>query len=150
MDVQIFCRSPERKQIIDYCVKYFTKTLKLRNSRYQLEVHSIYDLRGKEKCNGQVYQNGVKSICMQLDNRLSLAKLLITIAHEMVHVKQIAKGQYRGKLAGNGKVLSCWRGVPVKAAYYERPWEVEAYKRQTILVEMMIENINKLAKKNKK
>lgn len=150
MDVQIFCRSTERMQIIDYCVKYFSKKLKLRNSKYQLEVRSIYDLRGKEKCNGQVYQNGIKSICMQLDNRLSLATLLITIAHEMVHVKQIAKGQYRGKFADNGKVLSCWRGKPVKAAYRKRPWEVEAYKRQTILVEMMIANINKLAKNNKK
>jgi len=150
MNFQVFCRSPERNFIINSCVKFFIKKLNLQNSKYQLEVHTVYDLRGKKECSGQVYQKGPKSICMQLDNRLSMSILLVTIAHEMVHVKQIAKGQYSGRLAPNGKVLACWRGKPVKAAYLKRPWEVEAYNRQNALAEMMIESIDKLSNRSKK
>ena len=148
MDIEIICRSQERKELIENCARFYAKKLNLDNSRYRLSVRSTYNLVKNKNCNGEVYQTSNRSIYMALDSRLPLPQLLLTLAHEMVHVKQIAKGQYKGRLARNGRLLACWMGKAVRTEYLKRPWEVEAFSRQSKLAEMLVKYVAK--KKNKK
>lgn len=147
MQINVLCRSEERKSLIESCANFYAKQLKLDNSRFVLTIHSAYNLAKDKNSNGEVYQSGSRTIYMALDSRLALPRLLLTLAHEMIHVKQIAKGQYRGKLARNGRLLACWRGKTVKAEYMKRPWEIEAFGRQMQLLENLLEFVAKKKKK---
>jgi hypothetical protein len=69
-------------------------------------------------------------------NPQSREKMGLTLAHEMVHVKQIAKGVLKSY---NG--VSYWRGKRVgkKVKYLYQPWEVEAFSKQELLFRRSIE-----------
>ena len=61
---------------------------------------------------------------------------LSTLAHEMVHVKQYAKGQLRDLMSKNDMVV--WQGVRKTLSddtedYVNQPWEVEAFALETKL-----------------
>jgi len=76
--------------------------------------------------------------------------ILKTLAHEMVHVKQIAKGQL--SLSKRNKNL--WFGQRILKEYHERPWEQEAFARERLLAtramiyveKQMVKRIDKLVK----
>ncbi len=149
MEIKVISRSEERSHIIGTCAKFYSKQLKLGKSKFSLEIHTISNLRKDHGNNGEVYQASERSIVMLLDSRLSLTRLMYTLAHEMVHVKQIAKGQYKGIISPTGTLLRCWMGKVVKAKYLDRPWEIEAYRRESLLVEKLTEFVDKKIKKNR-
>ena len=63
---------------------------------------------------------------LEIDKTQSLRGLLETIAHEMVHVKQYA----RGELSADKHV---WMGKtydPEEINYWDLPWEIEAHGRE--------------------
>jgi hypothetical protein len=64
-----------------------------------------------------------------IDGGLGEADLVQCLAHEMVHVKQIAKGQ----LQLDSKSNQTWLGQKVNTVYHERPWEQEAFARERLL-----------------
>ena len=59
--------------------------------------------------------------------------MVTTICHEMVHVKQYARNQMTDECVQYG--YATWKGRKVnpKTAYYDLPWEKEAYKLQDSL-----------------
>ena len=80
--------------------------------------------------------NGAMGYCLELDDnrtfeieadkKLRLRKLLETIAHEMVHVKQYARRELH-------PVHNTWCGKtynPEKVSYWDLPWEIEAHGRE--------------------
>ena len=80
--------------------------------------------------------NGAMGYCLELDDnrtfeieadkKLRLRKLLETIAHEMVHVKQYARRELH-------PVHNTWCGKtynPKKTSYWDLPWEIEAHGRE--------------------
>lgn len=68
--------------------------------------------------------------------------IIQTLAHEMVHVKQHAKNEHMksfGTAKGGLKIESIWMGKPWRPkksenAYYDSPWEIEAYGREVGLM----------------
>lgn len=141
MEIHVTCRSIPRKELLEKCAKFYAKVLNLEKSRFVLNIKTVSDLRKKRYINGEVFGYEKRKISMLLESRLSLSQLLLTLAHEMVHVKQIAKGQYTGRLAKNGRILACWRGKIVKTVYLKRPWEIEATNRQNHLYESLIQEV---------
>jgi hypothetical protein len=79
--------------------------------------------------------NGVMGFCQELgtnrefeleiDRKLPLRKLLETVAHEMVHVKQYARRELGPGPRWCGKTYS-----PEKVSYWDLPWEIEAHGRE--------------------
>lgn len=130
--------------------EYFAKSLNLGQSKYTLYVCTMPDLRKTKNVNGLIVKTDDKEITIGIDSRLPMPTLLLTLAHEMVHAKQIAKGHYISKYAKNGKLVEYWLGKKVKASYLNRPWEIEAFKRETLLVYTMIDDVNQNTKGNKK
>lgn len=65
-------------------------------------------------------------------NELRLRKILETVAHEMVHVKQYAKGEMKDLISRPINIRK-WQGQEFDTAtvsYWDLPWEVEAYGRE--------------------
>lgn len=61
----------------------------------------------------------------------------LTLAHEMVHVKQMAKGQLKNRKTGS----YVWAGkrYSKKTEYLSMPWEIEAFSRQELILRRAIE-----------
>jgi hypothetical protein len=66
----------------------------------------------------------------------SLDRLGVTLAHEMVHVKQIANGKLK---TVNG--VNYWNGkrYSSRTKYLNQPWEVEAFSKQELIFRRAID-----------
>ena len=131
MNVVIDMRKSDRKEVIEACITLFIRELKLEKSKSTLFVFSRKNFENETGAAGMVYPYADGLITMDLDSRMSLDKLIQTLAHEMVHVKQIVRGQlkYVGK-----KIF--WKGervYPKKMSYYNHPWEIDAWRNEKVL-----------------
>lgn len=74
-----------------------------------------------------------------LSSKITLGELGKALFHEMVHVKQM----YKGELKQRKNQQLFWKGehVPNEIAYHELPWEIEAYRMQEELAEKYLEMI---------
>lgn len=73
-----------------------------------------------------------REFTITLEKGMSLRRTLLTLAHEMVHVKQYAKGELRDYLSG-GPRQSRWRDDKRDwgdTGYWDLPWEQDAYGRE--------------------
>lgn len=137
MNITIHSRSRIHQNLLLICARFYATELKLDRSRYDLHICSKRGLRKNEgKLGVTVYKE--KEIFVVLDSKLMKRKLFTTLAHEMVHVKQIARGQYKHEFTEAGKLQQYWLGAQVDHEYFERPWEVEAYSRENILADRLI------------
>jgi hypothetical protein len=65
-----------------------------------------------------------------MDPNLGKRNMLIVLAHEMVHVKQYAKGELKDFVYGTrvkfkGSIID-----DNKVDYWDQPWEIEAHGRE--------------------
>jgi len=82
-----------------------------------------------------------KEFTIELDCGVKIRNLLITLAHEMVHVKQWAKGEmYEYALTGKVRFMKTKYDMN-DLDYWDYPWEVEAYGRQLGLFIRMCDDI---------
>lgn len=117
----------------------FAKALRLDSSRFGLQIYCIPNLLKNHGHKGAVTKTGPREIIALIDSKLLRDKeeLATVLAHEMVHVKQYAKGQLVQKIRKNKPAQFLWLGKACKKSYYERPWELEAFGRQQILANMV-------------
>ena len=131
MEVILDMRNGDRKALIEGCINLFIRELKLQKSKATLFVFSRKNFENETGAAGMVYPYAEGLITMDLDSRMGMDKLIHTIAHEMVHVKQIAKGQ----LSYDGKKIF-WKGkryYPKRMSYYDHPWEIDAWRNEKVL-----------------
>jgi len=124
-------RKGDRKDLIEGIIQLFIRELKLESSKKELIVFSKKGFEKETGAAGMVYPYSESLITMDIDSQLNINKLIDVLSHEMVHVKQIAKGQ----LKYNGRKIY-WKGKYVnhkKVSYYDHPWEHEAWKNQKLL-----------------
>ena len=73
-----------------------------------------------------------REFTIDVHNKLTLKDFVTTICHEMVHVKQYARNE-----------MSCYGGkwkkkkISDDTAYYDLPWEKEAYRMQDKLAQIV-------------
>jgi hypothetical protein len=147
MEIEIAARASLTKTVIETCVELFKKELKLQNSKYSLVILTDRGMSKRDGCRGTVFQVGPKSLGMVIDTAMSIENLIITLAHEMVHVKQYARGQIT-----HGKNLKSkfWMGQRIKSQYYDSPWEIEAYSKERVLANKIFKIIDTAHAKVKK
>jgi hypothetical protein len=134
MQFQVISKSKTRQALIDGMVRVLIHELKLTRSRSFLTVRSEAGLVKKDQMRGVVGPDSTNPahIIMLLDSALSHEYLVETLCHEMVHVKQFALGQAKIKYRGE-KATFHWLGKRVKAAYWDQPWEQDAWRRERVL-----------------
>lgn len=70
-----------------------------------------------------------RSFDLEIHSKMSMRKLLTTVAHEMVHAKQYARGElYQGVRVNKYRWQGKWVG---EMNYWDEPWEIEAHGRET-------------------
>jgi hypothetical protein len=129
MNVVMANRASVRRDFIESCVRFFINQLKLERSTYTLAVRSVAGLGRAQDARGGVVQEGNKQILMFLDSNLRTEELVQTIAHEMIHVKQIARGRLTCFIE-HGELVNRWLGETRDLAYHMRPWEIEAFRKE--------------------
>ena len=79
---------------------------------YKYKVYICFDpeLSESDGVNGLCAKTGENEITIALCSKLKYHRLFNTLAHEMVHVKQICRGQYRSEILRNGRIAHFWMG----------------------------------------
>lgn len=140
MNININARKSLAKDLMECALTVFRHELKLTNSKFNLHVYADRGMAKREGFRGSVCMIGKKDICMMIDTSLDSERLIITLAHEMVHVKQYARGQITHS---KNKRARYWMGKKVKAEYYDQPWEVEAFSKERVLANKVFAIMNK-------
>jgi hypothetical protein len=140
MDIQVMARNSISKGLVENCLQFFRNELKLQNSRYSLIVVPQRGMSVRDGIRGSVFKLGPTVIGMNIDTALDTERLIIALAHEMIHVKQYARGQIT-----HGKNLNSkfWMGKKFRGHYYDLPWEVEAFSKERVLANKVFKIIDK-------
>jgi hypothetical protein len=141
---------PEKVKLFHNTAKFYAKYLNIEKFKYKVYICIAPKLRQRDSNNGVCAKTGDKEISIAVDSALALPQMLLTLAHEMVHAKQYVRGQYRGEMSRNGKAKRIWLGKQYTVAYLKRPWEREAFRRESELVNALLDELIRKSKKNKK
>lgn len=147
MEIQVLTRS-KHKDAIEKSAKFYAKKLNILKSNYKVVIYTDSALK-EQGSNGLAMRMEPDELHIALYSRLPFGQLLRTLAHEMVHIKQFVRGHYRTEQSRNGKFKRFWLGTHVIAKYEKQPWEIEAYKKQDILVCDLIDTLARKIKKAK-
>ena len=139
----------KEKKLLEEAARFFADQLMdprmVRNLTIDIEVYDNLDVEGE--C---VDEDGVRNprwFTIGLKGQ-DIKDMIKTLGHEMVHVKQHAKNELQTGHAvaarGGLKIYSKWMGEIWKPkgkedAYFDAPWEIEAYGREVGLVHRFIE-----------
>ncbi len=129
----INCRNSNRKALIEAVVSLYMRELKITNSKQILTISNISGFSRATGWRGAVVKLDDSTISMAIDSRLTDENLFSTLAHEMVHVKQYAKGQLKTVSRRDGTKSFKWLGRRVNKDYFDCPWELEAFSRERVL-----------------
>lgn len=87
------------------------------------------ETRGTTQCI-KVHDNKARTFKICIDPDLSRKNQLQTLAHELVHVKQYAKGELSWKEVNNRVKWNRELIDESKTNYFDLPWEIEAFGRE--------------------
>ena len=108
------------QSIAHFCIE------KLMPRMQTLDVNIVLkSIKDKENTLGYCLSETNREFEIEIDKSLPLRTLLTTVAHEMVHVKQFARGELTEKQAWMGKTYDI-----NKTQYWDLPWEIEAHGRE--------------------
>ena len=108
---------------------------RLQNKLF-VDIHLIAHLTEKESLSGDAIWeddscNRPREFTIRVDSTQGLQDMLCTVAHEMVHVKQYARGELKD--FSRTIKLCKWKGTTMeweKVNYYDLPWVIEADGRE--------------------
>ncbi len=141
--------NPNKVMMLQKSAKFYAKYLNIQKFKYTLYICSAPKMRENDGNNGVCAKTGEKEISIAVDSQLDFPQMLITLAHEMVHAKQYVRGQYRSVLSRNGRMKKIWLGKQYSVAYMKRPWEIEAFSRESELAVALVDTVARKAKKQK-
>jgi len=121
------------KKYIEALLPSMLAQLKLTNSRKLLHIKLDPEL---EDLGTTVPLPGIDTYLVVLKPVKDLTDLAATLAHELTHVAQMAKGIL--KITRKGRK---WKGkfYPVSYPYLEQPWEIQAFARQELIMRRALE-----------
>lgn len=127
------CRKRELvASMVDYCAQMLMPRIAPTISIDIQLVHNLYDKEGVVgDCIPDDFAdaNHPRDFVMRIDSKEPLREMLETVAHEMVHVKQFAKGElYQSSRNSKHRWQGQW--VNKDPDYWDCPWEIEAFGRQ--------------------
>ena len=125
--------SGKTKKFVESLLPSMLEQLKLTKSKKLL--HIIID-RDLEELGTTVPLKGLDTYLVVLRPVKDMAVLGATLAHELTHVAQFAKGTLQ--LTPRGKR---WKGKYYgrRVPYLDQPWEIQAFAKQEIIMRRAIE-----------
>lgn len=125
--------SPKIKRFVESLLPSMLEQLKLTKSKKFLHIKLDREL---EDLGTVVPLSGLDTYLVVIRPVKNLWELGATLAHELTHVAQFAKGTL--KVTRNGKK---WNGkfYHRNYPYLQQPWEVQAFSKQEIIVRRAME-----------
>jgi len=125
MEFMVEARSTKTRKFFEAILPSMIEQLNLQNSRKLLmvKVDSI------PSQGVTIPMEGLDTYLVVI-NKQDITQMGLTLAHEMVHVKQMAKGILKSHAKGNkwnGKLYS------KKTKYLDQPWEQDAFAKQELI-----------------
>ena len=131
MEIKIIGCGATQKRHIKNFVNFCHKMLMPRMNNLQITIHRKHqDAYGYCTSFADDRTDRPRRFTIEVGRHLRLHSLLLTIGHEMVHVRQFARGEL---LEGTRTPLMRWQGEWMdhnKVDYWDRPWEIEAHGRE--------------------
>jgi hypothetical protein len=124
---------PKTRRFIEAVLPSMLTQLGLNSSRKFLMIKVDRELTDHGTT---VPMTGIDTVLVVLKPKRNRLELGVTLAHELVHVRQLAKGIL--KITPQGKK---WRGkfYSRRTPYLDQPWEQEAFARQEIVFRRAID-----------
>lgn len=118
------CNSDYYQIVLDATCFFSTQLLPEKSlNRSTIKVLFEDELMKREGYLGQCLKNGRYDYDISIEPTMNLQSIIMTIAHEMVHVNQYV----RGYLKETFEEYSIWKGKKYfNNQYYMLPWEIEA------------------------
>ena len=107
------------------------RALSFAESYLKLESNLVLHITFSSKTNDAFgYYEGLSDEEYQivLNSRLSRDDIIETLFHELVHLSQDARGDF-------DQDLRLWKNKTYDCYYLDRPWEIEAFYHQDIMME---------------
>lgn len=120
-----------KSEEIRSALNFFAESLMTKRMCNNLNVRVCF---GESLENTTVWEddnNRPREFTITVNSKVGYRTMLLTLAHEMVHVKQYATGELRDAL--RGPTLHRWMNKPFdvnNVDYWDHPWEIEAYGRE--------------------
>lgn len=137
MMVKVKGGSKKQKQyvtsVVKFCADKLMPRIKDLDITVQLKDLSKQDVYGF--CNSDPDSDAERSdrprvFELEIHSKLRLRRMLETVCHEMVHVKQYARGElYQGSRIAKHRWQGKW--VSNNLNYWDHPWEIEAHGRES-------------------
>ena len=118
------------EMVIEFCIKKLMPRMKTLDILLYLE-------KNMDRADGYCLAESKRSFVLEIDSRLKGDDFITAIIHEMVHVKQYARGETKDV----NQFTKSWKGeeyislYSTVEEYMELPWEEEAYRLQETLCE---------------
>jgi hypothetical protein len=104
----------------------------------ELDIDIDFDMNCAGHCVTEDEEEYPRIFTIYLNPEFTNASIFDTLAHEMIHLKQFAKGELYNILAMNVHELSLghvwmgqkWIASDNESVYYDSPWEQDAYGKQ--------------------
>ena len=125
------------RKLVELATSYYAEKLMGKRTINNLKIH--VDLKRNfmknTGCEGTAIWEDEniwpKEFSIELDSNDKIRNLLITLAHEMVHVKQWAKNEMYEYMNVAGMVRFKGEKIHMEITdYWDYPWEIEAYGKQ--------------------
>jgi hypothetical protein len=128
------CGSRRNKKFVEAILPSIITQLGLDSSRKALVVQIEND--GTDNMGSTIPVDALDSYIVVVKPHRKLKDIGFTLAHEMVHVRQMAKGILKSVKNGH-----TWAGKRYsnKTKYLDQPWEQDAFARQEILFRKALE-----------
>ena len=129
------CPDKDFKPFVERAAQFYAKEL-IYNTRIRNNCHTEIrfcpniDEFGYASIEDYNTKNKPRRFLIEINSHIGSRRILETLAHEMVHVKQYIEGETNDD-------LTKWRGKkinPDKIDYWIQPWEIDAYGRETGLL----------------
>jgi len=134
MQINVIGSGCRKRALVESIAEYSLKKLLPRTQNLEVTIQLVSNLYKKDNVEGDCLPLGEdcsppKEFYIRVDSKLPLKDMLSTVAHELVHVKQFAKGELYDSTV---KDRTRWHGQWMKRTpdYWDLPWEIEAYGRE--------------------
>jgi len=125
------------KQEARYAIRFFADRLISRRLSKTITIKLIFENLGRNHPGGECGWTDrnvrPKEYEITVGSNFGRRSQLLSIAHEMVHLKQFATGEMTDSMSAKRPSHTKWRNKYYnykKVDYWDHPWEIEAYGRE--------------------
>lgn len=116
---------------IKSALEFYANVLMKKNLHKNIMLRVCFNNEGENTTCWEDDNVKPREFTINICSKMGYQNIFLTLAHEMVHVKQYAMGELRDVM--RGPTPQRWLNAPIDSdniEYWDLPWEIEAYGRE--------------------